>query len=217
MRWKLLILSLLLSTTSLAQAEFKGHYEAFVQLEYDLSEKFSQEFTIESRFNWYDDHRWKLKIKQIDLAHFTSYKINQKHDVALGIQYRFEENFEKDEHNELRLTEQYKYEMDLTSVKMQHRIRAEQRFSAETSHRYRYKIEITRNLNDAISISGALETLLTVSKNSKPEYEQRIAAEINLRINDFTELELGTEYRLDDFTANLGHEFFLVSGVKFKL
>lgn len=142
----------------------------------------------------------------------------------MGIQYRFEENFGGNDENELRFNEEYKYKIKTQTTKIQHRVRTEQRIAGSlTSHRFRYKFGITRSLKaneintGGIYFIGNLETLLTVSEAFGPEYEQRIAAGIGWPLNDFAELELVTDYRLDDFTQNLGHELFFVAGISFKL
>ena len=62
-----------------------------------------------------------------------------------------------------------------------------------------------------------METLITVTNTEKPEYEQRIGAGIGLVLSEYIKLELVTEYRLADFTQDLGHELFLVTGMKFTL
>ncbi len=217
-------LAFFFATVGAAQENFTGNYEPFIELEYDINEIYSHEFSIEGRIKLYDDEEYKFQAKQIDLAHFSSFKLNDKNKLALGIQYRFEENFGGNDENELRFTEEYKYKNEWRNTELENRIRVEQRFAGtSTSHRFRYKFGITKALKskedkkNGIYIMGNLETLLMLSKNSRPDYEQRIGAGIGWPLNDFMEIELGAEYRLDDFTKDLGHELFFLTGLSFEL
>lgn len=210
--------------TSVGQERFSGYFEPYIQLQYDVTENYSHEFTIEERTVLYDDDSFKVAVKQLDLSHFSTRTLDDKNALAIGVQYRFEENFVTDEENELRFTEEYKYSVQPNIMKFEHRLRAEQRFNvSSTSHRFRYNFAVTRafqgskvDIGEAYII-GDLETLLTVSNSSKPKYEQRIGAGVGLVLNANIKLELITEYRMADFTQDLGHELFLVTGMKFTL
>jgi len=179
---------------------------------------------VEERTILYADESFMIDIKQLDLSHFSTLELDDKNALAVGLQYRFEENFVTGEENELRFTEEYKYSIQPNANEFEHRLRAEQRItSSSTSHRFRYNFAITRAFKGKeidtgeAYIIGDLETLLTVANTSKPEYEQRIGAGEGWVLSDFIKLEMVTEYRLDDFTQDLGHEFFLVTGMKFTL
>ena len=212
------------SISSFGQEKFNGFYEPYIKLDYDVSKKFSQEFILEERTIWYDDQSFKFQVKQIDIAHFSKLKLSDKNTVAFGIQYRFRENFDKDKENELRFTEEYTYTTKPKATEFEHRVRAEQRItSSETSHRFRYNFAVNRSFNGTeikkgnAYIIGDLETLLTVAKTSKPEYEQRIGAGVGFAVSDLMKIELVTEYRLSDFTQNLVHELYFVTGLKISL
>lgn len=225
MRKLFFIIFLIIGTVvSIAQERFKGYYEPYITLEYDLSENYSHEFSVEERTVWYADESFKVDVRQLDLSHFSTMALDDKNALAVGAQYRIEENFVADEENELRFTEEYKYTTQPNATEFEHRIRTEQRItSSSTSHRFRYNFAITHALKGPeidtgeAYLIGDLETLLTVAKATKPEYEQRIDAGVGLVLNDFIKIELMTEYRLDDFTQDLGHELFLVTGMKFTL
>ena len=212
------------SISSFGQEKFNGFYEPYIKLDYDVSKKFSQEFILEERTIWYDDQSFKFEVKQIDLAHFSKLKLSDKNAVSVGIQYRFRENFDKDKENELRFTEEYTYTTKPKATEFEHRIRAEQRItSSETSHRFRYNFAFKRSFNGTeikkgnAYMIGDLETLLTVAKTSKPEYEQRIGAGVGFAVSDLMKIELVAEYRLSDFTQNLVHELYFVTGLKISL
>ncbi len=220
----LFILILMGTFCSLAQEKFNGFYEPYIKVEYDVTKSFSQEFILEDRTIWYDKESVTFEIKQVDIAHFSKLKLNDKNDVALGLQYRFRENFANDKENELRFTEEYTFSTKPKATEFEHRLRAEQRFTpSETSHRFRYNFAVTRSFNGSeikkgnAYMIGDLETLLTVAKTSKPEYEQRIGAGIGWVLSDLMKIEVVTEYRLSDFTQNLVHELYLVTGMKISL
>ena len=221
----LLIIIFILSGTisSFGQEKFKGFYEPYIKLTYNVGKNYSQEFTIEERTLWYDES-FKFNIKQIDLAHFSNLKLSEKNAVAVGIQYRFRENFDKDRENELRFTEEYTFATKPSATEFEHRLRAEQRItSSEVSHRFRYNFAVSRSFNGTEIKKGNaymiadLETLLTVTKTSKPEYEQRIGTGVGWALSDLMKIELVTEYRLSDFTQNLVHEIYFVTGIKISL
>ncbi len=219
-----IVFFLMLTVVGVAQERFKGYFEPYIDLEYDVTDNYSHEFSVEERTVWYDDESFMVDIKQIDLSHFSTLELNDRNAVALGVQYRFKENFDKDEENELRFIEEYKYSIQINATEIKHRFRAEQRIaSTSTSHRFRYNFAVTRGFNGLeidtgeAYLIGDLETLLTVVHTSKPQYEQRIGAGVGWVLSNSIKLELVTEYRLDDFTQDLGHELFLVTGMKFKL
>lgn len=221
----LLFIFILMGTFSIfGQKKFTGFYEPSINLGYDVTKKISQEFNLENRTMWYGEEGSAFEVKQVDLAHFSKLKLNDKNSVAFGLQYRFRENFEKDEENELRFTEEYTYNTKPNAVEFKQRLRTEQRItSSETVHRFRYNFGVTRSFKgtkiktgDAYII-GDLETLLSVSKKSKPQYEQRVAAGLGLVISNLLKIEAIAEHRLIDFTQNLGHELYFVTGLKLSL
>lgn len=212
------------SVACVAQKSFKAYYEPFIELKYDVTENYSHEFEVEERTIWYDNGSFNVDVKQLDISHFSTLALNDKNEVAVGVQYRFEENFEPEEENEIRFTEEYKYSVQLKTIEFEHRLRAEQRiYSSSTSHRFRYNFAVSRALKGPEIGTGEaylvadLETLLTVASSKRPKYEQRIGAGIGLVLTDAIKIEFVTEYRLDDFTQNLGHELFFVTGLKLKL
>ncbi len=212
------------ASAGFCQDKFTGYYEPYVKLGYKAGKNFSQEFILEERTVWYDKEAFTFKVKQVDFAHFSKLKLNDKNAVGLGLQYRFRENFANDKENELRFTEEYTYATQTSATEFEHRLRAEQRITpSSTSHRFRYNFAVSRSFKgskiktgDGYMI-GDLETLLTVAKGFKPEYEQRIGTGVGWALSDLVKIELVTEYRLNDFTQNLGHELYVVTGMKIAL
>lgn len=219
------IVLLLMGTTAFyAQNKLNGFYEPYIMVDYNVSKNFSQEFILEESTIWYGDDSCRFDVTQIDLAHFSKLEISDKNAGAIGIQYRFNENFDKDKENELRFTEEYTHTTKPKTTEYEHRVRAEQRItSSETFHRLRYNFAVYHPFNGTeikkgnAYMIGDLETLLTVAKSTKPEYEQRIGAGVGLAINESIKIELVTEYRLSDYTQNLLHEIYIVTGFKISL
>lgn len=225
MRFLLFIVFLLMvPVVGVAQERFKGYFEPFIDLGYDITDNYSHEISIEERTVWYDHASFKVDLKQLEVSHFSILKLNDKNAVALGVKYRFKENFQPGEENELRFTQEYKYDAQPNATEFKHRVRVEQRItSTSNSHRFRYNFGITHGLNGPkidlgeVYLIGDLETLLTVASTSKPKYEQRMGAGVGIVFSNSIKLELATEYRLDDFTQDLGQELFLITGMKVKL
>ena len=218
------VLIMMGTTILFGQNKFNGFYEPYIKLDCDVNKNFSQEFILEERTIWYDDDSFKFDVKQIDLAHFSKLKLSDKNAVAIGIQYRFRENFNQDKEKELRFTEEYTYTTKPKATEFEHRIRTEQRItSSAASHRFRYNFAVLRAFNGSEIkkgkpyMIGDVETLLTVAKSTKPEYEQRFGAGVGFALSDLMKIELVTEYRLSDFTQNLVHELYFVTGLKISL
>lgn len=106
----------------------------------------------------------------MDLAHFSKLKIRDNQSIALGLQYRFRQNFENGE-NELRLTQQYNITNKPNAVRFGHRLRTEQRITNSlTTHRFRYRFALDFPLvGEKLDTGepyfvGSFENLLSVAK-----------------------------------------------------
>lgn len=95
------------TTAFYGQNKLNGFYEPYIMVDYNVSKNFSQEFILEESTIWYGDDSCRFDVTQIDLAHFSKLKISHKNAGAIGIQYRFNENFDKAKENGLRFTEEY--------------------------------------------------------------------------------------------------------------
>jgi hypothetical protein len=162
----------------------------------------------------YIDREFDIRIKQLDLEHFSNLALNGKNRVALGIQYRFEEVFAYEEENELRFTEEYNYTTAPQYTEFVHRFRAEHRMAPSiTYHRFRYNFSISRSFKRVkmstsdTYFTGNLEMLLTVAADHQPVYEQLVSAGVGWGISDNLQLEVSSEYRFTDFTQDPGMSF----------
>ncbi len=218
----LLLLIILLSTPSgvVGQDRFTGYQEPSVQIGYSLTDSYAHTFGVDERIYWYREGQLGWEVKQLDLSHFSDFSLNEKNRIALGIQYRFEKIFEKEAENELRFTEEYTYFWKASGIDFGHRLRAEQRIrSSFTAFRFRYRLDMQFPLRikekgqGGINFKANTETLITLAQMNPISFEQRIAVGIGCILNDVTEIELVAEYRLGDYTQNLSHELFFVTGL----
>ena len=136
----------------------------------------------------------------------------------MGVQYRFEENFIDFEENEFRILQEYNWSNLNSTTTLDHRFRNEQRFySSTTKYRFRYEIGLSIPLGNTdkknTSFKTEAETLFEIAKTQKPEYEQRFSTLLEWQFQPKTNLEFGLQYRLANYTQNLGHELFLVTSL----
>ncbi|GHA33777.1 hypothetical protein GCM10007103_14160 [Salinimicrobium marinum] len=197
------------------------YYENEFDLSLPVGEKWSMEIGVGNRgmsqetlegeklSGYQHDH---LEINQ-----FTKYESSESLVLSLGLRYRFKELFDSSESNEFRVIEQLEFEPVNAVVPLSHRLRLEQRFKEHTIHRMRYEMEFSRPLNDTFEVGVATEALYAVSSREKPEAEQRFSIAVENTSFRNLELEIEFEYRMEDYARDLGHEFFIVTGVSLEL
>ena len=200
---------------SQAQEKFATYFEPSLELSYQISPNYSHSFGVENRNIVYRQGEFDYYVKQIDLSHRSDFQIHPDYTLGLGLQYRIEQAFDRDEENEFRLHEQVVYTPHNSNYNIKHRFKVEQRFYAiETKHRIRYKLAYTFPLSEEKKsqpyLKADTESLLELGKSQKPEFEQRLGVGMGWSINSKTTLEVGAEYQLEDYTQDLIHELFLL-------
>lgn len=199
---------------AVAQQKYTMFFEPEINLEYNVSDNYAHSFGIENRNFIYRNSNFDYHIKHLEFAHTSTFLLNKNQDIGLGIQYRFEENFIDNEENEFRILQEYNWS-NLNPTTLNHRFRNEQRFfSSTTKYRFRYQIGLSIPLGNGdkkTSFKTEAETLFEVAKTQKPEYEQRFSTLLEWQFQPKTNLEFGLQYRLANYTQNLGHELFLVT------
>ena len=206
------------------QENLTGFWQPQVGLGYQVSEQYAHNFSVASRFFIVEEGETTFSNRQIDLVHFSNYKIRENQSLALGIQYRFRESFDGGA-NELRLTQQYNQRSRPFVIRFGHRIRSEQRITkARTTHRFRYRFALDFALQgEKLDVGEAylvatVEPLLSIAKGRNPEYDGRISAQIGWQLQKDFKIQFGTEYRMEDFTHTLPeHVFFILSSVQLTL
>ena len=203
-----------------AQERFTALWEPQIALNFEVAPNYSHNFSLANRNYFYRGQGLEVRIRQIDLAHFSNLKIGYDQSLGLGLQYRFRESFENGAGNELRITQQLNITTGQENLRLGHRFRSEQRIRPSgTIHRFRYRFAIDSplqgqklNVGEMYAVA-TLESLFSVANGSRPEYEQRFESNLGWLIQPELKIELGVEYRLEDYTAVTTHALFLNSGL----
>lgn len=211
---------LCVSLATQAQDNLTGFWEPVIAINYKVKDNYKHNFALAKRSFIYRDSDTQFTTRQLDLVHFSDFKIKYNQDIAFGIQYRFRENFDDTGSNELRLSQQYNITKKIRKVRMGNRIRAEQRITDNpTIHRFRYRFAIDFPLQgEALDVGEpyavfSTESLLSVGKASLPEYDQRVDAQIGWLLNKDTKLQFGTQWRAENYSHDTEYVFFLFSAL----
>ncbi|WP_228236342.1 DUF2490 domain-containing protein [Allomuricauda sp. M10] len=207
-----------------AQENLTGYWEPKFSVNYKVTGLYSHNFSLSNRNYLLDDGQFTLQGRQLDLAHFSKLKVRDNQSISVGVQYRFRNNFEDGE-NELRFTQQYNFTYRPYTIRFGHRISAEQRITQSlTTHRFRYRIALDVPLQGEKLdpgepyFVGSLENLWSVSKGNSPQYDTRISSQIGWLIGKDLTIQLGLEYRFEDFTAvSPKNVIFLLTGAQLAL
>lgn len=182
-------------------------------VKYALSKSISQSFTVEDRTFLYRNSDYEWQLKHIELSHFTKLEVKKNRWLALGLSYRFEG--ETKHEREFRLMQQFEWRKDDNAV-FKHRIRTEQRiYPSATRLRLRYQTKYSQETDfifDKVSVIN--EVMVEKHPQKKPEYEERLALYGEWEFNKHISLEVGTQYRLSNFThRSRTHNIFLCTGL----
>lgn len=154
----------------------------------------------------------------VELTYAPVYKITENKEFSFGIRYRWSNTFDASEVNEIRLIPEYSFSHLAGNFELSHTGRVEQRFEgSQYTFRPRYEAEISRDLSSIFSAEISTEALWSISPQTKPELEQRFALEIENASIKNIEMIIGFEFRLEDYTNELEHEFFILSGANIQL
>lgn len=128
--------------TVIAQDNFTLYAEPTITLNYEVATNYSHNFEVANRSYIYNEDL-EFRARHLELTHFSNLNIGFDQSIAFGIKYRWRENFERDEENELRLTEQYNLTHRNRNLRLGNRFRVEQRISpSSTVHRFRYRFAL---------------------------------------------------------------------------
>ena len=178
-----------------------------VALNYAVSPAYAHNFSIAQRVSYLNLGEETLAIRNIDLSHFSNFKLGIRPSAGIGILYRFREAFEGENTDELRLTQQLNFVSRNNSLRYGHRLRSEQRiFALETLHRFRYRFAADgplqgKKLDEGeLYWIGGVEGLLTVGKRTEPIYSLRTGGWLGYLATEVIKIQVGGEYRI----VNLG-------------
>lgn len=216
-----LVLFLFLGTyLARSQNNTTAYWEPEVALNYNVSPLLKQNFSLSNRNYTYQDNKSQLTIRQIEIAHFSSLTIDPYKSIGLGVQYRFREAFESDKENELRLTQQFNVAIKTNSARFGNRFRLEQRIQpSNLVHRFRYRFAVDMPLNGLKLDIGepylvaTTESLLSVGKNIKPMYDQRLTSQIGWSITQHLKAQLGVQFRMENYTEQTEYVFLFLNSL----
>lgn len=205
------------------QDNWEGVLQPQLILRNSVSENYDQLWRWSHRFTGVDSQE-DFEMQFIDITHFSTLVIADNQQIGLGLQYRFQENFDPGSNNEFRFTEQMIWKYPQVSGRITQRIRAEQRlFPGRTLHRFRYRLSRDiplqgQDLNRGETyIVGHFEPLLTVTKGWAPRYDQRFTIGLGWLLGAKTVWLTSLEYRLENYTRNTRTRIFLISSFNISL
>jgi hypothetical protein len=214
----------LLALVGKAQENLTGYWQPQVAVNYGVATNYSHNFSLAKRTFFYKEETSTFEIRQLDLAHFSNLKVANNQSVGLGLQYRFSKIFDLNALNEFRLTQQYNITHNSRKIRLGHRLRSEQRITqASTVYRFRYRFALDlplqgEELNVGESyLVATTESLLSTSKFNSPEYDQRITLFYGWLLGEGIKLQLGTEFRSENYTQDTAYVLFLLSNLVFSL
>lgn len=220
----LFILVLFASYFTQGQDAVIGYWQPQIGINYTVAPNYSHNFSLAKRTFVFRDSETEFTIRQLDLAHFSNLKIRGNQSVGFGIQYRFSGLFDSTRENELRLVQQYNITKSDRGLRFGHRLRSEQRITnSATIHRFRYRFALDFPLQgESLDIGEtylvlSTESLWSVAIATHPEYDQRITANLGLMLDQNTKIQIGTEYRAENYTQETGHVFFLLTSLVLSL
>lgn len=156
--------------------------------------------------------------EHLEVNAWTIFETGENSDVSLGIRYRFRELFDPDNENLFRILQQYFFENSNTFIGWWHRARFEQRFGPRlTIFRLRYEFGLSKPLSDDFSLELETEALYSMSRQFKPQPEQRVAFNIVNTTFENWDFNLGLEYRMDNYVREQQNNIFVLAGGKLKL
>ncbi|SDQ08604.1 DUF2490 domain-containing protein [Flagellimonas zhangzhouensis] len=206
-KWFIPLLMMLVGKLSSAQDNLTAYWQPEVAVNYPINGFYSHNFSIANRNYAFSDDSFRLKTRQIDVAHFSTWKTADNQSLALGFQYRFRNNFE-DRENELRFTQQYNFTKSPNVIRFGHRLRSEQRITNSlTIFRFRYRFAMDFPLvGEKLDVGepyfvSSVENLWSVARTTQPQFDVRLTSHLGWKLDENLKLQLGLEYRMEDYTA----------------
>lgn len=216
-------LFLFVSLSSHAQNDTEASHENVFAIRHSFSNSYNANFELSSRAFMYTEDEAVYRLQQLQLSHFSTFKLDLKQSVALGLMYRNRDAFE-DSSNEIRLTQQYNYKTISRTLRLGHRFRSEQRFYDDfTAFRFRYRLAIDVPLQGLKLDVGETylvvtnEGLFTTTKVRKPEIGYRISPSLGILVSKDLNIEFGLELRLSELNIKTEESVFLNTSVELSL
>lgn len=200
-----------------SQSNFETLGETTFAVNFNVNKSYIMNFDIRSRYYFYKNDQIFFNQRQLDIIHFSTFNLNYNQNISLGIQYRNRDLFENFS-NEIRVIEQFNFKNNKIGFRIGHRFRTEQRYLlSSTIFRQRYRLTFDIPLNgEKLNIGEtflvtSIETLLSINKLSKPEYDYRTCLLLGWQVSKDFIFQGGIEYRLEAFNINTEHKLFLLT------
>ncbi|MGX1024944.1 DUF2490 domain-containing protein [Psychroflexus sp. MBR-150] len=188
---------------------FTGGFFPEASLSYKLNKTYSVTHKIESQNGVYDNQsslndEWKYKHRQTDLQTFLGRRLTPFIKVDIGYQYRMQ-----DGENTNRTIQQISILQRESNLRIGHRIRTDQTFfkNAAPLWRVRYRIKSQIPLQGFEVDPG--EKYLSFSneiiykyQSAEDDIENRVTGSLGFYFNDKNKLEIGLDYRTDDYLVD---------------
>lgn len=205
------------------QSNFASLGESSFILNKGFSSSYKANFSLRTRYFLYQNSDFQFTNRQVDLVHFSTFKLGFDYSLSFGIQYRNRTFFDQGG-NEVRLTQQINYKTIIHELRFGYRLRFEQRlFSNFTLFRSRYRFALDFPLQGLKLDIGenylvtSTEFLLSLGKVIKPQYGFRLTSEIGWVVSENLKLQGGLEYRRETFNTNQGHFLFVLTSAILEL
>jgi hypothetical protein len=195
-----------------------------VSLNYAVTPAYFHNFSVAQRLSYLNLGEENLAVRNIDLTHFSNFKLGIHASAGLGILYRIREAFEGENTDEIRFTEQYNHVSRPGSIRFGHRFRVEQRvFPSRTLHRFRYRFALDGPLEGKkldpgeLYWIGSLEGLLTAGRGLHPLYSFRTSGWLGYLASRTFKIQVGSEYRIVNLWKGNRPVLFLLTSLVFNL
>ena len=212
------------SCLSYAQEDFTAYVQPQIALNYSLTDTYSHNFSVNQRNYIYRNAEGQFNTRHLDLAHFSNFIWAPGKDIGFGLLYRFRDNFETDQQNEVRLSQQIHFQVKPHHIWLGHRIRAEQRFfPGRTVFRFRYRFAMNGPLKgEELNIgetywTAGIEPLSSFGQALKPEFDIRASGFIGIWLYQNMKIQGGLEYRFENFSRQTEQVLFFLTSLNISL
>ncbi|WP_439152918.1 DUF2490 domain-containing protein [Winogradskyella sp.] len=206
-----------------SQNDFEGLGETSVAINYRINSDYKVNFAVRSRYYLYQDQNFNFENRQLDVVHFSTFNLDYRHTVSVGVQYRQRESIDGGS-NELRFIQQFNFIKKNLALRFGHRISFEQRLLDDLTilrSRYRFALDFPLN-GEKLNIGEkylvtSMEALLSNSEKVKPKIDHRTTAHFGWLVSKKLKLQLGLEYRFESLNINTEEKLFLLTSFILKI
>lgn len=175
-------------------------------LSYSLTKKYSITHKVESQHGVFDrtsrlNEELKYNHVLTDLQTFLNRRINPFVKIAIGYQYRIEEG-----ENTHRPIQQISILQRASRYRLGHRIRTDQTFFEEEAPLWRGRYRISGqiplqglDLDPGEKYLSVSNEIIYMYQSGEDDIENRLTASLGFYINDKNKIEVGFDYRTDDY------------------